>query len=1260
LEVDTSAAGLLTAGAEGSIRIHETFGNMNVNLVESRSGNVELKAHLSILDSRDAPDADVIGNSISLAAEIGGIGVSGNDLDVDSAHSGAGVLTSSSNLANTYIIETAGNLSLNEVSTGAAYTAFIAAPTGSILNGKANGANVLSGKTYLFASQDIGEALKPITTKVGNIEGQSTAGSTWIINDGDPIIGGVTGGSGDPGMVAGGSVNISSSDPVIISEDIIALGDINVWSVDNSDDSGAERLDNIIVKDGVTVQSTAGKVSLRAGDTLLIEPGATVQAATTIELFCDLGDADPGVGGSVVPQGQIIATSVYIQGGADDDVFDLRSLSVPATLSGGGGSDTLLSPDGSNIWQIDGPDSGNMNGTLIFDSMENLTSGSGDDTFYFLGGGRVDGVIDGGAGFDILNFVQSNFIQEAAEDFVEVELPIGDQVVDFAATGGIVRIEDILVILLGEVQEDGTLILNMGPRAAERLAVNTEDGDEVFILSHVDGDPAGVAGETILVSAFDFKLEYSGVRSIRGSGGQGADKIILSSDIMAPAELDGGPGNDILTGGGGKDILLGDSGVITRSYNGDGTMRQDVLLTDVGTITGAYDLNSLTCKDLSAAMVSNLLQADLVLLTGAYNGDGSKHYFKNASGCQEWETQLLLVSLLEDGIDILDGGAGDDALFGGRGKDTLKGGSGNDFLAGGAGDDVLDGGDWNDILVGDDATRVDADSTLPNVLRGLRLISGSNGNGQAGGIILGSQGTTIVPVVSIVPGKDLDPLAGVLTYLSGDLPQMPRVNALTRLDGSRLVPLASIVTDVAHHLNLLPGNDKLFGGAGDDTLIGDNAVVFSPSVNVNQRFMESVFQTTSDLYAAFDEFGDLIHRLDQKMGDAEVCSSFYTQESVVVDRTFCLGNDELDGGTGNDFMVGDDMVVIAPSFTVPAGLVDDLHDWVNDLQRVADEAGGALQGLDEVAHDLRDVVNTVKQGKRVQYQLVHHIDRINMGNDLLFGREGDDVMVGDNWSSEAPRITVTAGGPFTPVRHDAKYYNLGQHHGWYDDWHDHQDHNGGPGDIWIVGNDTMDGGLGNDLMFGDSVVLAAPTMAFAPGVSLREICAVRHEGEDLLTDLVKMGVRQNIGFGPGCSGVTGGNDTLIGGDGDDILFGQGGDDVLRGGAGNDWLIGGGGKDTLDGGTGKNKISSGNDDSQDLWEKVQTRLIDWTGAYEDSHGSGNGTSHHLKFSPCGSWIKDFVLDLAGSNNAHNSNSGIQIVLPSANDNKPKVVSKNCKG
>jgi hypothetical protein len=1114
VEIDQGAMGIVNVQAGGDIFLHDPVGNLNVDEVKSTGGDVSLRAAVSILDASGENNvADVTGNSITLQADSGTIGLPFlGDLDIDTQYSGWGALTGHAGL-NAYLFEVSGDLAVNEVT--ASGETFLFSP-GSILDGRSGPIvqNVLSmaimaaplrsdtepefnvgaEKAVFTAAGDVGGTDTPIIMKTTYLEG-TAEGSVYVENDGALTVGDAT--AAKNGIVAGGEIVLTTKSPVTFTEQMIAGNNITVTSGDSAGPG-----DDIVVTSTGPVRSTGGSVTLRAGDDLLLQVGSMVAANGPVLLACDFGNIDPGVGGTINPQGQIIATSVEILGEADGDVFDLRSLSASAMVSGRAGTDTLIGPDRLNSWEILGPNSGHLNGTFIsFNDVESLIGGSGNDTFYFRGQGRLDGIVDGAAGFDILNFLQSDFIQEAAADYLLVNLPIGDQVVDFAATGGITRIEDILVILLAEVQEDGTLVLNMGPRAAERLAINTEDGDEVFTLNHVGGDPADVAGETIKVTAFGINLDYKGVRSIRGSAGQGDDKIFLSNDVMAPAELDGGPGNDTLTGGAGNDVLLGDSGIITRSYNGDGTLHKDVLLTDVGMITGAYGLNSLSCKDLSGDLVSELLNADLVLLTGAYNADGSKHFVRDSWGCKEWETQLLLVSLLEDGNDILEGGAGDDAMFGGRGNDTLTGGAGLDYLVGNAGNDVLDGGDENDVLVGDDVTRVVDDGALPNVLRGLHLISG---NGQFGGIVLGDSGTTVVPIFSVVPGKDSNPLAGVITQISSDLPILPDDNVLSRVDSTYLVPLASIITDVAHHVDLLAGNDRLFGGSGDDTLVGDNAIVFSPSVTVTQTFLTSAFHLSWDLLGAFDDFGDLTHRLHDAVGDADDRHPCYSYEDVVVDQTFRVGGDEIDGGNGNDFMVGDDIVVMTPSFTVPVGLVDDFHHLVHDLEKVSDEAGWALDELDDVAHDLRDVVVSVKHGRSVQKHLVHHIDRIVAGNDTLVGGDGDDVLVGDNWSYVAPRVTVTHGhdgcGHYDFWYHDRDWgHGHGNHHGWYD-WHHHKDHHDGPRDEWIVGNDTMDGGDGNDILLGQT--------------------------------------------------------------GDDIMYGGAGNDLLVGGSGKDTMVGGPGKDEL--------------------------------------------------------------------------------------------------
>jgi Ca2+-binding RTX toxin-like protein len=294
----------------------------------------------------------------------------------------------------------------------------------------------------------------------------------------------------------------------------------------------------------------------------------------------------------------------------------------------------------------------------------------------------------------------------------------------------------------------------------------------------------------------------------------------------------------------------------------------------------------------------------------------------------------------------------------------------------------------------------------------------------------------------------------------------------------------------------------------------------------------------------------------------------------------------------------------------------------------------------------------VKHGRWFETRLEEHIDRIFAGNNSLVGGEGNDLMVGGGWSYLAPLITLTPDGQRAADHngcwpHDFWYHqDWDYHRDWDDGCHYDLDHENGPGDMWIVGKDTMEGGAGNDLMFGDSIALVAPAMALAPGVSGRDYYAARNEIKDVLEDLVEIAQNQFIGSGwvhpwDGC-GQTGGNDTMLGGDGDDILFGQGGNDTLRGGAGNDWLIGGDGQDTLDKGTGKDKASEGNDSSKALWDKVQAGLIAWTGELDNSI-PGTATCHSAKITPCAQWVEDFVTDLAGTNGNYNPNDEIKIVL-----------------
>ncbi|EAR60225.1 type I secretion target repeat protein [Oceanospirillum sp. MED92] len=338
LDIDLTS-GNINANTRDSIRLSETLQDMNVDHIESTAGDVDLRAHMSIVDAVDdlaSEVADVIGGSIILTSQFNTVGEVGNDLQIDTGSQTGDNLTISS-FANSYVIEMVGDLYLNEVAAGAAATAFIAAPVGRILNDNQTGDNVVSGKAYLFAAQDIGESDNALATRVGNIEGQSTTGSTWIVNTGAMAVGGVVDGS-DPGMQAGGSVNLTTNSPLTVAENITANGNIILTSNDNS--AG----DDLTVNANITVTSQTGSITVNAGDDFIHNDGAKLDAATTIVINGDASSSD-AEGSTIQVDGDLVAgTSITVRGNADDDTINVTgNVTAPTILiDGEAGEDVIL------------------------------------------------------------------------------------------------------------------------------------------------------------------------------------------------------------------------------------------------------------------------------------------------------------------------------------------------------------------------------------------------------------------------------------------------------------------------------------------------------------------------------------------------------------------------------------------------------------------------------------------------------------------------------------------------------------------------------------------------------------------------------------------------------------------------------------------------------------------------------------------------------------------------------------------------------
>jgi Ca2+-binding RTX toxin-like protein len=93
----------------------------------------------------------------------------------------------------------------------------------------------------------------------------------------------------------------------------------------------------------------------------------------------------------------------------------------------------------------------------------------------------------------------------------------------------------------------------------------------------------------------------------------------------------GGAGSNNINGGASDDIILGGYGKIVGAFNpdgsellnSDGSWHRDVVTEEVGSITGTVELDS-AGHALQPSLASSLLDADVVLLAGAYDSTGPR------------------------------------------------------------------------------------------------------------------------------------------------------------------------------------------------------------------------------------------------------------------------------------------------------------------------------------------------------------------------------------------------------------------------------------------------------------------------------------------------------------------------------------------------------------------------------------------------------------------------------------------------------------
>jgi Ca2+-binding RTX toxin-like protein len=264
-------------------------------------------------------------------------------------------------------------------------------------------------------------------------------------------------------------------------------------------------------------------------------------------------------------------------------------INVGSFVGSASGATTLIAPDETNTWSINGSNQGNVAGDS-FTQIPNLTGGAQNDTFIFANGTGVAGTVNGGGGTDVLDY--SRYTTAHTIDLNKVanmETLIGGSGIDTLIGPNVVTTWNITGANVGNV--NGTLSFS---KIENLVGGNKDDIFAIAVGASWSGNIDG-GSETGTFNELDYSAFTTSVHvdltahtatSVGGTvthitdvlGGSAADTLIGDAGDNF---LSGNGGNDVIEGGGGNDILLGGAGDDTITA-GDG---RDLLFGGLGADT---------------------------------------------------------------------------------------------------------------------------------------------------------------------------------------------------------------------------------------------------------------------------------------------------------------------------------------------------------------------------------------------------------------------------------------------------------------------------------------------------------------------------------------------------------------------------------------------------------------------------------------------------------------------------------------------------
>ncbi len=565
------------------------------------------------------------------------------------------------------------------------------------------------------------------------------------------------------------------------------------------------------------------------------------------------------------------------------------------------------------------------------------------------------------------------------------------------------------------------------------------------------------------------------------------------------------------------------------------------------------------------------------------------------------------------GNDTLLGGSGNDTALGGEGQDSLEGGGGSDSLVGGAGDDTLEGDGGADTLEGgegDDSLLGGSGFDILSGGEGADTLDGGNGNdtitASGGDVVIGGEGGTdtadqlIVDDVAEVIFDPTNSENGTVVFNNGSTATFTGIEELIVNGGPDGIVSGTAGNDVIdgnyfdENLEQVDNDDGTLGttgdqdniqaGFGDDTIYageGDDSVVGGPSAALNVNSVENLSWVAEGTNGT-----DLSGGFTQDTGVANISVSItndgaLNQAQVNTTTQYTAGGSEPFSTTSGLSLGGNGGADVA---TV---------EFASDV-----ELTNVSFRLNDIDSDTWEDIVTVNaydaNGNPVTVTLTEAGDDTVVGQTVTAGGAADDPNLANG------SVLVEIAGPITSFEVIYENGSTGGQLVYLTDVH----YTASEFDDDVIhgdqGGDTLEGGAGNDAIFGDQLAIDPTTIPSGTGGTATSVTFQNDSPYAVeLAQVDATGAVVGVITIPAGSDFTTASTTQTNwvlrdpatddilqvyeapADGSTQVFASSGADSLDGGLGDDTLSGDFGNDTLDGGAGDDSMSGGAE--QDLFQ-----------------------------------------------------------------------------